>query len=97
MLRILYDFDFVKSINNLTVRSMLKDSASIEWFCAGFAGDEFENGCDYDYIGAVDVDNQVQEPFSAITSYKLYRAEIGFTSINDFSPLTFYYENLYTL
>jgi hypothetical protein len=97
MLKILYDFDFVKSINNLTVRSMLKDSASIEGFCAGFAGDEFESGCDYDYIGAVDVDNQVQEPLSAITSYKLYRAEIGFTSINDFSPLTFYYENLYTL
>lgn len=97
MLRILYEFDFVKSINNLAARSMLKDSASIEGFCAGFSGDEFETGCDYDYIGVVDVDSQVQEPFSAITSYKLYKAEIGFTSINDFSPLTFYYENLYTL
>jgi hypothetical protein len=98
ILRLVYDFDFVKSVNNLTVRSMLKDSSSIEGLCAGFAGDEDEEAgvCDYDYIGVVDVDNQVQDSFSPIASYKLYRVEIGFTSINDFSPLTFYYDNLYT-
>ena len=98
ILRLVYDFDFVKSVNNLTVRSMLRDSSSIEGPCAGFAGDEDEEAgvCDYDYIGVVDVDSQVQDSFSPIASYKLYRVEIGFTSINDFSPLTFYYDNLYT-
>lgn len=98
MLKVLYRFDFVKSINNLTARIMLKDSTSIEGPCAGFAGteDDTETFCDYDYVGVVDVDSQVQESLSPISSYKLYKVEIGFTSVNDFSPLTFYYDNLYT-
>jgi len=97
LVRRLYDFDFVKSVNNVTARSMVKDSSSIEGFCAGFSGEETSTGCDYSYLGSVNSDNQVQKAFSPIVSYKLYRAQIAFTSINDFSPLTFYYENLYTL
>lgn len=97
LLKLLYNFDFVKSVNNITARSMTKDSSSIEGFCAGFSGEETTTGCDYSYLGVVDSDNQIQKAFSAINSYKLYRAQIAFTSINDFSPLTFYYESLYTL
>lgn len=93
----LYDFDFVKSVNNVTARSMVKDSTSVEGFCAGFSGEETSTGCDYSYLGSVSSDNQTQKAFSPIVSYKLYRAQIAFTSVNDFSPLTFYYENLYTL
>lgn len=96
MLRLLYDFDFVRSVNNLSAKSMVRNSAIVEGFCAGFSGKEKDTGCDYEYLGVVDSDNQVQKSFSAINSYKLYRAQIGFTSINDFSPLTFYYEGLYT-
>ncbi len=95
-LKLLYDLDFVKSVNNLTIKSMVKDSLSIEGLCAGFSGEETETGCDYDYFGIVDSYNQVQKSPSPINSYKLYRASIGLTSINDFSPLTFYYEALYT-
>lgn len=97
LVKLLYDFDFVKSVNNITARSMTKDSTSIEGFCAGFFGEETDTGCDYSYLGTVDSDSQVQSAFSPIVSYKLYRAQIAFTSINDFSPLTFYYESLYTL
>jgi hypothetical protein len=96
MLKVLYSFDFVDSVNTLDALSMLKDSATIEGFCAGFAGEETETGCNYEYIGAVDQDNQVQTAFSSISSYKLYRAQIAFISVKDFSPLTFYYEDLYT-
>lgn len=96
MLRLLYDFDFVRSVNNLSAKSMVKNSAVVEGFCAGFSGEETDTGCNYEYLGVVNSDNQVQASFSAINSYKLYRAQIGFTSINDFSPLTFYYEGLYT-
>lgn len=96
LLKILYSFDFVDSVNSLTARSMLKNSGVIEGFCAGFSGEETETGCNYEYIGSVDRDNEVQSAFSPISSYKLYRAQIAFTSVRDFSPLTFYYENLYT-
>lgn len=97
MVKLLYEFDFIKSVNNLSVKSMVKNPAAIEGFCAGFSGEETDTGCNYDYIGVVDSDNQVQKAFSPISSYKLYRAQIAFTSVNDFSPMTFYYENLYTL
>jgi hypothetical protein len=96
MLKILYSFDFVDSVNRLDVLSMLKNPAVIEGFCAGFSGEETDDGCDYEYIGAVDEDNQIQTAFSSISSYKLYRAQIAFISVKDSSPLTFYYENLYT-
>lgn len=97
ILKELYSFDFVKSINNLTALSMIKNPAVMEGFCAGFSGEETETGCDYQYFGVVDSDNQSQSAPSPISSYKLYRAQIAFTSINDFSPLTFYYEALYSL
>jgi hypothetical protein len=75
---------------------MLRNSSVIEGFCAGFSGEETETGCNYEYVGVVNKDNEIQPSFSPISSYKLYRAQVTFTSIGDFSPLTFYYENLYT-
>lgn len=96
MLKAIYDFDFVKSVNNLSAKSMLKNSSVVEGLCAGFSGEETDTGCDYTYLGVVNSDSQVQKALSPISSYKLYRAQIGFTSVNDFTPLTFYYEALYT-
>lgn len=96
MLRILYDFDFVKSVNNISAKLMVKDESVIEGFCAGFSGEETDTGCNYNYIDVINSDNQTWNNPSAIASYKLYRIQIGFTSISDFSPLTFYYDNLYT-
>jgi uncharacterized phage protein gp47/JayE len=96
LLKVLYAFDFVDSVNTLDVKSMLKNSSVIEGFCAGFSGEETETGCNYEYVGVVNKDNEIQPSFSPISSYKLYRAQVTFTSIGDFSPLTFYYENLYT-
>lgn len=97
MLKQLYTFDFVKSVNSLSASSMVKNSSVVEGFCAGFSGEETETGCNYEYLGTVNSDNQVQMALSPISSYKLYRAKIAFTSVNDFSPLTFYYEALYSL
>lgn len=96
MLKAIYDFDFVKSVNNLSAKSMLKNSSVVEGLCAGFSGEETDTGCNYTYLGVVNSDSQVQKALSPISSYKLYRAQIGFTSVNDFTPLTFYYEALYT-
>jgi uncharacterized phage protein gp47/JayE len=96
MLKLLYEFDFVRSVNNMNAKLMLRDESVIEGFCAGFSGEETSTGCNYNYLDVINFDNQILPSPSAITSYKLYRAQIGFTSINDFSPLTFYYDNLYT-
>jgi hypothetical protein len=77
---------------------MLKDSANVEGFCAGFIGEESESlgKCIYSYIDVINSDNEVYVPTSGIISYKLYNLQITFTSINDFSPLTYTYTNLYT-
>jgi hypothetical protein len=99
ILRRLYDFSFIKSVNTLDVKLMLKDSGNVEGLCAGFSGEESEElqKCLFNYIDIINNDNQVYLPASGIVSYKLYNAQITFTSINDFSPLTYTYTNLYTL
>ena len=98
LLRRLYGFSFVKTINTLDTKLMLKDSANVEGFCAGFIGEESESlgKCIYSYIDVINSDNEVYVPTSGIISYKLYNLQITFTSINDFSPLTYTYTNLYT-
>jgi len=96
--RSLYEFDFIKSINNLDIKSMVRDSSSIEGPCAGFSGTESNDGskCLYNYSEVVDSNTQTSTLGSPITSYKLYRAEVVFTSVNDFSALRFLFDNLYT-
>lgn len=98
LLRRLYGFSFVKTINTLDTKLMLKDSANVEGFCAGFIGEESESlgKCIYSYIDVINSDNEIYVPTSGIISYKLYNLQITFTSINDFSPLTYTYTNLYT-
>jgi hypothetical protein len=98
LLRRLYGFSFVKTINTLDTKLMLKDSANVEGLCAGFIGEESEllGKCIYSYIDVVNSDNEVYVPTSGIISYKLYNLQITFTSINDFSPLTYTYTDLYT-
>jgi uncharacterized phage protein gp47/JayE len=93
----LYEFDFVQSINTLDVKAMIRSSAELHGPCAGFSGQENEDEtkCFYNYSAVVSSDFQTLESPSPITSYKLFKAEIGFTSINDFSSLTFFYDNLY--
>jgi hypothetical protein len=96
--KLLYQLDFVKSINSFQAKLMIKDATNIEGYCAGFSGEEDEDNekCSYRYLSVVDKDSQTQVAYSPISSYKLYRAEIGLTSVNDFSALTFTYDNLYT-
>lgn len=96
--REVYQFDFVRSINNLDLKLMIKDSGVLEGFCAGFSGieDETNGSCFYDYSEIINNDNKLKSPNSGIESYKLYRASITFTSIRDSSPLTFLYDSLYT-
>lgn len=99
IVRVLYGFDFVKSVNTLDVKAMIKDPNVLDGPCAGFSGEEDENEtkCFYAYAGLVNSESQTWDLNSPITSYKLYRAQIAFTSINDFSVLTFFYDNLYTV
>lgn len=98
-LRKIYEFDFIKNINTLDIKLMLKDSTVLEGLCAGFVGEESEtlNKCLYSYIDIINSENEVYNATSGILSYKLYNAQITFTSINDFSPLTYTYTDLYTL
>lgn len=98
LLRKIYDFSYIKDVNNLDIKLMVRDPSNIEGFCAGFSGTESEatQSCSYDYISVVNSDSQKYTPTSGIVSYKLYNAQITFTSVNDFSPLTFTYRNLYT-
>lgn len=99
ILRKIYEFDFIKNINTLDIKLMLKDSTVLEGLCAGFVGEESEtlNKCLYSYIDIINSENEVYNTTSGILSYKLYNAQITFTSINDFSPLTYTYTDLYTL
>jgi len=104
VIRELYLFDFIKSINGLDIKLMVKDPVNLHGLCAGFSGSEDEENdkCIYDYSDSISYSanefNNVTEkqPVSAISSYKLYRAEIGLISENDFSSLTYTFENLYT-
>lgn len=97
--RKLYQFDFIKSVNRLDLKQMIKNPSVIEGPCIGFEGDESEDEtkCLYRYFEIIDSPDQQFQSTSPITSYKLYRAEIAFTSVNDFSSLTFTYDNLYTV
>lgn len=98
ILRKLYEFSFVKTINTLDIKLMLKNPSVLEGLCAGFAGEESEtlNKCLYSYIDVINSDNEVYNTASGIVSYKLYNLQVTFTSINDFSPLTYTYTDLYT-
>lgn len=98
VLRKLYEFSFIKTINTLDMKLMIRDTSNVEGLCAGFNGQESEvvGKCLYNYIDVINSDNQNFSSPSGIVSYKLYNAQITFTSINDFSPLTYTYSDLYT-
>lgn len=97
--RLLYEFDFVKSINNLDIKFMVEDPASLEGPCAGFSGTESNDGtkCLYNYSEVVDQEAQIGTRTSPITTYKLFRAEITLRSVNDLSALKFSFDNLYAV
>jgi len=99
LLRKIYEYSYVKSVNTLDMKLMIKDSANLEGLCAGFSGEEDEvlSKCNYNYIDVINSDNQIFSAPSGIISYKLYNAQVTFTSINDFSPLTYTYTDLYLL
>ena len=98
VLRKLYEFSFIKTVNTLDIKLMIRDSANVEGLCAGFNGEESEtqDKCLYNYLDVINSDNQEFSSPSGIVSYKLYNAQITFTSINDFSPLTYTFTDLYT-
>jgi hypothetical protein len=94
----LYNLDFIQSINTLDIKTMIKDPSEIEGLCAGFSGEEDEvaNKCVYNYSSITNADEQILASVSPIITYKLFRVEVALTSINDYSSLTFSYDNLYT-
>lgn len=98
VLRKLYEFPFIKTVNTLDMKLMIKDSSVVEGLCAGFNGTESETlgKCLYNYLDVINSDNQNFLSPSGIVSYKLYNTQITFTSVNDFSPLTYTYTDLYT-
>jgi uncharacterized phage protein gp47/JayE len=98
VLRKLYEFFFIKTVNTFDMKLMIRDSANVEGLCAGFNGEESETQgkCLYNYLDVINSDNQEFSSPSGIVSYKLYNAQITFTSINDFSPLTYTFTDLYT-
>jgi len=99
VLKKLYEFSFIKTVNTFDMKLMIRDSGNVEGLCAGFSGEESEalGKCLYNYLDVINADNQVFSAPSGIVSYKLFNAQITFTSINDFSPLTYTYNDLYTL
>lgn len=99
VLRKLYEFSFIRTINTFDMKLMIRDPGNVEGLCAGLSGEESESlgKCLYNYLDVINVDNQVFSASSGIVSYKLFNAQITFTSINDSSPLTYTYTDLYTL
>lgn len=97
ILKELNQFDFIRNINSLDLKTMVKDGSVIEGFCAGFSGEEdIENGsCVYNYSQIINETNQRLELTSPVESLRLYRAEIGLISSIDSSILTFTFDNLY--
>lgn len=98
-LRRLYNYDFVKSVNNLNFNILARDESVLDGICAGFVGveDEVNSKCIYTPSAIVNSDNQSNFNSSPVTSYKLYNAYITFTSTDTYSPLTYSYNGLYTL
>lgn len=101
--RQLYTFEFIKSISLLDIKLMIKDQNILDGVCAGFSGEESEDEtkCYYKYSDIISYTDQIDgvvalNAKSPVSSYKLYRAEISLVSQNDFTPLTYIFENLYT-
>jgi hypothetical protein len=99
ILRELYTKSYVNSINNFDIKLLVKDATAIEGACAGLSGEETEDGlkCNYDYESVVDQTTPLFDNKSPIRSFNLYRCEITFTSVNDYTPINFVYESLYSL
>ena len=101
--RELYALDFVKSINSLDIRVMVRSSDVLDGLCAGFSGEEDPDNqkCLYSFSSVVSPPSETGgsvetlEAPSPISSFKLYNAEISLISKNDFSALTYSYTNLY--
>lgn len=98
VLKALYNKSYVNSVNNLTIGLLQTDDEKIEGLCAGFSGleDEENQKCIYNYESVVDADDPLFDNLNPIRSFNLYRCEVTFTSINDYTPLRFTFDSLYT-
>jgi len=99
VLRELYNKSYVNSVNLLDMGILVKNSEVIEGLCAGLSGeeDEVNQKCIYDYEAVLDSENTLFDNVSPIRSFNLYKCEVTFTSINDYTPLRFTFDSLYTL
>lgn len=98
VLRGLYNKSYVDSVNLLEIGILIKDSSELEGVCSGLSGEEDEenNKCIYNYESII-TDNSSYDNVSPIRSFNLYKCEITFTSINDYTPLKFTFNSLYQL
>lgn len=100
MLRSIYLNSFVKEVNRLEARLMIRDINNLHGPCGKLLGDEvdLDDGreiCVWEYSDVIDNTNQTLDSVNPIQAFKLFRAAIALTSINDFSSLTFFFEDLY--
>lgn len=96
--REVYNLEFVSGITTLDLKLMTKNPLEIEGICAGFSGEESEDGltCFYNYSEVIDKNSPQSSNPTPITAYKAYRVQVTLTSERTFSPLTYTYDNLYT-
>lgn len=99
VLRALYDKSYVDSVNVLDIGILTRDRTSLEGFCAGLSGEEDEENqkCIYDYEAILDSNNTTFDNVNPIRSFNLYKCEVTFTSTNDYTPLRFTFDSLYSL
>ena len=99
ILKMLYNKSYVNSVNILDIGILIRNENVLEGFCAGFSGeeDEINERCVYDYEKVLDSETTLFDNTNPIRGFNLYRCEVTFTSINDFTPLRFTFDSLYTL
>ena len=98
VLKDLYSKSYVDSVNLLEIGILIRDNSELEGVCSGLSGEEDEenNKCIYNYESII-TDNSTYDNINPIRSFNLYKCEVTFTSINDYTPLRFTFNSLYQL
>jgi hypothetical protein len=90
--------EFVKKINNLSIKLMITDPPAPDGPCAGFSGTEDPNDsnkCIYNYEDVITSENETYVNTDPIKSYKLYKLTLSIISSTTYSPLTYTFDTLY--
>lgn len=99
----LFELSYVKDVQVLDIKEMVLDpliTGATDGICGRFEGiaDEVTNTCSYDYNQIIDrASTTALTPPSSTSAFRLYRAIVSFTSVVDYSTLTYTYEGLYDI